>query len=156
MIVNFSWIEEKRIAGFGVFADLGQGEIDALVRQGVGAVVSLTEDPLSFVGSLMYLHIPVRDMQAPALEDVRRFVQFVKECLERDKAVGVHCRAGLGRTGTMLACYLVSRGMDSTAAVNRIRQLRPGSVETADQVRTVVDFEGFVKASSNGSMKIEV
>jgi atypical dual specificity phosphatase len=51
--------------------------------------------------------------------------------------VAVHCAAGLGRTGTVLAAYLVARGEEPRAALARVRDLRPGSVETADQERAV-------------------
>jgi len=46
----------------------------------------------------------------PTQAQVNEFVRFVDEMLDRGQAVLVHCRGGYGRTGTMLACYLVSRG----------------------------------------------
>ena len=48
--------------------------------------------------------------------------------------VSVHCKLGMGRTGTMLACYLAkSQNLSSTQAITEIRRLRPGSIETRDQ-----------------------
>ena len=48
---------------------------------------------------------------------------------------------GHGRTGTMLACYLVkTRGMSGADAILETRRLRPGSIETAEQERAVVQF----------------
>ena len=55
--------------------------------------------------------------------------------------MGIHCGAGLGRTGTLLACYFVSKGMTAKNAVARVRRLRPGSIETAEQERAVEEFE---------------
>jgi atypical dual specificity phosphatase len=52
--------------------------------------------------------------------------------------VAVHCGGGLGRTGTLLACYLVSaEGLPADAAIARVRAARPGSVETEDQEQAV-------------------
>ncbi len=54
--------------------------------------------------------------------------------------VAVHCAAGLGRTGVVLACYLIDKGLNATNAIARIRRLRPGSIETEDQEKAVEEF----------------
>lgn len=57
------------------------------------------------------------------------------------QAVSVHCFRGIGRTGTMIACYFVKyEGMTAENAIQKIRQLRPGSIETKDQEDLVTDF----------------
>lgn len=57
------------------------------------------------------------------------------------QAVGVHCALGFGRTGTMLACYLVKeRGLAAGDAIAEIRHLRPGSIETHEQEKAVFQF----------------
>lgn len=57
------------------------------------------------------------------------------------QAVAVHCALGFGRTGTMLACYLVKeRGLAAGDAIAEIRRLRPGSIETYEQEKAVFQF----------------
>lgn len=57
------------------------------------------------------------------------------------QAVGVHCALGFGRTGTMLACYLVKeRRLAAGDAIAEIRRLRPGSIETYEQEKAVFQF----------------
>ena len=63
----------------------------------------------------------------------------------------VHCSAGLGRTGTMLASYLVQRGSNTAEALAQVRKRRPGSIETADQELAVCDYEVYMNTKSVSS-----
>lgn len=151
MLGNFGWLVPGRLAGSaqpgGHHYDLSGdqsgllADLDELAAQGLGALVTLTEQPLreDLVRSrgMDYLHLPLADMQAPSLEEIARFVAYVQQAQIRQQAVAVHCRAGLGRTGTMLASYLVSQGYRAREAVAAIRQERPGSVETPEQEEAV-------------------
>ena len=55
--------------------------------------------------------------------------------------VAVHCAAGKGRTGTVLAAYLVTQGMTAGEAIRKVRELRPGSVETYEQEQMIREWE---------------
>jgi atypical dual specificity phosphatase len=151
MWVNFSWLVPERLAGAGWmgYGDQLEEDLDLLYRQGVRAVVSLTkeslpEDKLAAKG-MNYLHLSMRDMAPPTLEDISSFVAFVQEAERSARPVVVHCGAGLGRTGTMLACYLVSNGCTAREAIWRVRHNRPGSVETPEQEMAVWDYEFYLK-----------
>ena len=147
-MTGFSWLEPGLIGGMG---DPWRGDdrhldltLAELARKGVGAVVSVTGCalPPEVVQrhELRYLHLPVADMEAPDLEQLSRFVEFVRRCHRDGLGVAVHCGAGLGRTGTLLAAYLVSRRHPAEDAMHLVRQLRPGSIETAGQEESVRSF----------------
>lgn len=68
----------------------------------------------------------------------------------RMQAVGVHCAKGRGRTGTMLASYLVAReGYSGDEAIKETRRRRNGSIETRGQEQAVRDFADYLKTKKN-------
>ena len=150
-VENFSWVVESvlagsaQIGGFGWCGDSNETELgkdlDTLGRVGIKAMVSLTSTPLRAevleVRDIRYLHLPVADMQAPDLALVEQFITFANRARRDRRPVLVHCGAGLGRTGTLLACYLVHQGAKGDEALKEIRAMRPGSVETIEQEAVV-------------------
>jgi atypical dual specificity phosphatase len=115
-----------------------------LAGRGIVIVVNLHEqghDPerLARLG-LTEIHLPVPDFTAPTADQLARGVHAIHRGLKAGKRVAVHCAAGLGRTGTLLACYLVSTGLEPEMAIERIRSVRPGSVETAEQRAAIEAF----------------
>jgi atypical dual specificity phosphatase len=79
------------------------------------------------------------------MEQVEDFLKFAKEIRADGKKLVVHCDAGAGRTGTMLACYLVSKGYDAAKAIGEVRRKRPGSIETPGQEEIVIKCEGKIE-----------
>ncbi|NLO08173.1 MAG: protein tyrosine phosphatase [candidate division WS1 bacterium] len=137
-----SWIIEGEIAAFSAFV---LRDLDALAEMGICGIVSLTEDsPIELVGEgtrFRLLHIPVTDMTPPDSDQIARFVSFVETLVDEGCAVGVHCLAGLGRTGTMIACYLVSEGHGADEAIAMVRRARPGSIQTEEQEQAIRRWE---------------
>lgn len=125
----------------GLYVPLEE-DLRYLKERGVGAVVSLTEEPLDAQTlrrfELECLHEPVRDFAPPTQAQLDRIMEFVaRRRVTCGDTVLVHCGAGLGRSGTVAAAWLVRAGMEPRAAIARVRQLRPMSVETAEQEAAV-------------------
>jgi len=145
VIRNFSWLIEGEIAGMAKPAS-SVYDFEFLKGEGFEAIVSLTESPLSEVliekFGFSVKHIPVRDFEAPTLEQIEDFVVFAENARSEGKKLVVHCDAGIGRTGTILACYLVSKGYNAADAIEEVRTKRPGSLETIEQEEVVLKFAG--------------
>lgn len=112
------------------------------IRSGIEVVVSLRSwEPLEAAYTVLQLefhHIPIDDFETPTGDDVRRFVDIVTR--NHGRKVLVHCKAGRGRSGTLAALYLKSRGMDGPEAMRVVRDVRPGAIETPEQEALVLDF----------------
>jgi atypical dual specificity phosphatase len=139
---GFTWIDQPLLAALACPTSLE--DFQWLRRQGIQLLISLTEDRprrdwVNEAGMLVY-HVPVEDMEPPTQEQLDRCVSAITRALDREMPVAVHCGAGLGRTGSVLAAYLVSRGMTAPAAIARIRKLRPHSIETDEQVEAIEHY----------------
>ena len=114
----------------------------ALSEGGVRLLVNLharPHDPARLARhGLREVHLPVGDFAAPSLCQIERGLDAILGALAAGEAAAVHCGGGLGRTGTVLACYLASsEGLGAGEAIRRVRALRPGSVETPPQAAAV-------------------
>ena len=112
-----------------------------LRRHGIQVLISLTEDPLprQWVNDagLMAIHVPVPDMEPPTDRQLDHLVETIRRANSSSMGVAIHCGAGFGRTGTVLAAYLVEGGMTPADAIAKVRELRPGSIETTEQERAI-------------------
>jgi atypical dual specificity phosphatase len=150
---GFSWVEKPLLAAL---ARPSSPEDMAWLRaQGIEVLVSLTEDrprrDWTEEASLLVFHEPMEDMEAPSQEQLERAVSAILKATARNMPVAVHCGAGLGRTGVVLAGYLVAKGASAQSAVARVRRLRPGSIETDEQAEAIELFARRKKKEAESS-----
>ena len=122
-------------------------ELDWVRKQGVKSIITMTENPLpeSWIKDVNYLHVPTEDLSAPDMDKIDQTVDFIQERIKNDEPIMVHCAAGIGRTGTMLACYLIKyHNMSAKNAIEKVRKERPGSIQSESQEIAVGLYHKFV------------
>ncbi len=127
-------------------AQPSEAEMARLAELGITTLIALLESPPPHAAALRhginYQHLTYHDMTPPGEDLITEFVALVEAALAKGEKVAVHCMAGLGRSGTLLACYLVHRGMGADQAIAYVRARRPGSVQTAAQEAAVRRYAG--------------
>ena len=142
---NFSWLIAEKLAGSAIPTSFD--EIKWALDEGVKSIVTIREEPLDedWIKDVNYLHIHSNDMGVPEFDDLTRAVDFIHERITNNEPVMVHCLAGLGRTGTILACYLIKyEKLSADDSIQRVRESRPGSIQSFPQEEIIFQFEKFI------------
>lgn len=137
--MSFSWIVEGQVAAMSMPWPEDLAELPSI---GVRGLLSLTEraPAAGALRDLAHRHVPVRDFTAPTFAQLADSISFMDEVIAAGGAVAVHCGAGLGRTGTVVAAWLVHKGWTPAEAIREVRRKRPGSIETREQEGAVREF----------------
>ncbi|MBL8484824.1 MAG: ATP-binding cassette domain-containing protein [Rhodocyclaceae bacterium] len=143
---GFLWLLKGRLAGTpmpGVVHDLGY-DLRLLRRVGVDTLLTLTETPLDAAMLRKYgiaaRWFPIPDMHAPDSTQALQICTTLDELIGAERVVAVHCLAGLGRTGTILACYLIWEGNNALGALEAIRNIEPRWVQSELQLKFLQSF----------------
>ena len=138
---KFSWLIESKLAGSSIPTSID--EVQWMIDQGVKSIVTVREEPLDddWVKDVNYLHVHSNDMGVPEFNDLVHAVDFIHRRITNNEPVMVHCLAGMGRTGTLLACYLVKyQKMSAGDAIQKVREERPGSIQSYPQEEMIFQF----------------
>ncbi|HEV7215177.1 MAG TPA: dual specificity protein phosphatase family protein [Chloroflexota bacterium] len=119
-------------------------DLSWLRAEGIRSILSLTEAPLPpdllEHAEFGYLHLAVDDLTAPTPRQLQQALGFIDWQRALGRPVVVHCRMGQGRTGTVLAAYLVREGMTADAAMAHLRRICSGALSSASQERALHAF----------------
>ena len=133
--MKIEWIEKDTLAASGV--PLGEKDLRSLYEQGIRAIISLTEHPLTIQAEiepdvldeigLTYLHAPILDQHPPNSETMWKTIQFMGQMKEQHRPTLIHCHAGVGRTGTVIHAYYLAEGLSLEETKAKVKKLRPSS-----------------------------
>jgi len=146
VLPNFSWIIEDKLAAMPFPST--EDAYMLLQHLGIKVILNLTEylDDMPLLSAFNVYNIPIASFKEwghkpPTLQQMHQAVSIIQASLKSSQPVVVHCVHGLGRTGTIIAGYLTTRGLLAHGAIDYIRKLRPGSVETEEQEEVIHEYE---------------
>lgn len=132
------WLHEKLLAGeYPAAKDLSEAKekVARMIEAGITSFVDLTEAGerglrpyASLLPSTATHHrFPIPDLGVPSVPAMRQILTAMDRMMGSGEVVYVHCWGGIGRTGTVVGCYLVEHGMSGDDAIAHIAQLRDGT-----------------------------
>lgn len=143
---GFRWLKPGLLGGTprpGIIDDV-RHDLELLRAIGIRVLVTLEEEPfdrhLLAEFGIEPVHLPIPDMAAPTVEETAALCRRLTEYLRQGTPVAVHCRAGLGRTGTILACQLIWEGWSAVEALEYVRRIEPRWVQSDEQIRHLTRF----------------
>ncbi len=149
MLLHFSRVQLARDEPDFIFAGsrpFSLGDVLKLVEDhGIKHIINLTPDvayPVPDGVDLTLHRIPIMDFHPPTIGQMHQFVGILRGIQQAGQKVYVHCHGGIGRTGTMLACWILANdpGLDAKRAIETIREMRPPSIETSEQEQAIIAF----------------
>ncbi|KAF5938698.1 hypothetical protein HYC85_022957 [Camellia sinensis] len=141
----WDWIDEFVLLGAVPFPS----DVERLKERGVCGVITLNEPYETLVPTSLYLAhgidhlvLPTRDyLFAPSLSDICQAVDFIHENASCGRSTYVHCKAGRGRSTTIVICYLVQhKQMMPEAAYSYVKSIRPRVLLAPSQWQAVLDY----------------
>jgi atypical dual specificity phosphatase len=118
--------------------------LGSLQARGVSSLINLSTTPhasgrLDEFG-MFETHLPVPDKMPPTADQLTAALQAIHKAVSSGANVAIHCSSGLGRSGSVAACYLVESGGTAREAIDQVRKVRPGAIPELGQVRTVAAY----------------
>ena len=140
---GFLWVIPGKLAGTpwpGIVQEV-HFDLGALKAVGVTHLIALTENPFDTELLRGYgihsTHSPMPDMHPPTEDQAWTLCNLIDSLITGGKTVAVHCRAGLGRTGTVLTAYwlwLARGSLSAVKALEDMRRIEPLWVQSQSQV----------------------
>ena len=122
------WVHPGFLAGR--YPSAAEVEVASLLEAGINLLIDLTtpgeRPPYSplLPDGIQHRQIHIRNFGVPTIDDMTLILDTLDEALTAGHKIYLHCWGGLGRTGTVVGCYLVRRGLTGEDALAELWRLR--------------------------------
>jgi len=123
-------------------------DLEFLASQGLTRIVSLTRTPIELPAEearFEVVHLAIPDMGIPTPRACAQLCRALCSDLDTRPTL-LHCKGGLGRTGLIAACCLVTLGEPADAALAAVRSINPNFVQTVAQERFISHYAAWLEA----------
>ena len=152
ILTSFPGLDDNKIFQQNIFIN----QLSTFVNLNCSTVVSLVEDSefdqlcekKQFVSNiykhnLKWIHMPITDLKAPDHEFKQKWITtktLLKNDLLKGNNIVLHCKGGIGRSGTIAALILIEHGEEHINAIKQVREKRHGAIENELQEQFVLNY----------------
>ncbi len=136
-------------------------DLEDIKKEGIKNILSLiTEQELFDYGvsdlksifqsnNLNHLHISILDQRVPSIPQLELILDWIEDKISRNEKVMIHCVGGLGRSGTIVAAYLMKKeSFNKESAIQKVRESRgERAIESLEQIQFLMDWENLLETS---------
>ncbi|MBW2570404.1 MAG: dual specificity protein phosphatase family protein [Deltaproteobacteria bacterium] len=123
-VYQLTWITDSLAVGY---APMSYADLDSIREQGINAIVNLCAEfcdlhEIEENSGFEVYYLPIPDESAPDMDNMEKALAWLDEAIYLGKKV--HCRHGIGRTGTFVTSYMLRRGLALDAASKKLKGTR--------------------------------
>jgi len=147
------WVISNKLLAGAIPASAGldgtKSKIGDLKSKDISAIINLMEtDERDKIGNPFFdytpianelgievLRFPIKDVSIPTKENMKAIISTINDLLARNKKVYIHCWGGIGRTGTVVGCFLIQQKIATkTTVISLINELKQHSIKLSERI----------------------